>query len=116
MEFFNKGIGSAEVGSLLTILHNVTDDPCAIEVTPPTFCTFPFYYGYLNIVSVGTKIALQRTNLNAINVLVVPYGAEYLIPKSEHEEVVHYFFSKVVVDTENLIFSPIWIESSLKLS
>ncbi len=47
---------------------------------------------------------------------VIPDRAEDLIPKSEYEQIIDYFFPKIMVNPEDLLFPPIWIERPLKRS
>lgn len=54
--------------------------------------------------------------LYVVDVVPVPSRAKELVAKSEDENVLHHLLSKVVVDTEDLVFSPVGCERPLELS
>ena len=52
---------------------------------------------------------LDGACLDIVNVLGIPYGPKDLISKSQYEEIVHDFLSKIVIYSEDFILSPIGI-------
>jgi hypothetical protein len=57
----------------------------------------------------------DSTNLNIVNVVAVPRSAEKLVSKSEDEKIFHHLFAEIMVDTEDLLFSPIRLQRPLQL-
>lgn len=51
--------------------------------------------------------------LNIVDVMAVPSGAKKFVTESKDEYVLDHLFTKVMVDTENLLFSPVWLQSPL---
>ena len=45
----------------------------------------------------------QRGNLDALNMLLIPYVAENRVGKADCLDIAHHFFSQIVVDTVNMI-------------
>jgi hypothetical protein len=84
---------------ILTVLHDITNDTEIIEVTST---------------SLGSE-GLLEGDLNVVDVVTVPGGAEELVTKSEDEQVLYHLLSEVVVDTEDLLLSPIGLERLLKV-
>jgi hypothetical protein len=56
---------------------------------------------------------MPGTHLNVVDVVTIPSSPEEFIPKSEYKDVLDHLFSKVVVNTENLVLPPIWFQSFL---
>ena len=48
--------------------------------------------------------------------VAVPGGSEELVAESKDEDVLDHLLSKVVINTEDLLFLPVWCESLLKLA
>jgi len=83
-----------------TVLHNITDDTKLVEVTTS---------------ALGTEWLLEG-DLDVVNVVAVPGGAEELVAEAEDEDVLDHLLTQVVVDTEDLLFLPVWLKSGLQLS
>ena len=47
---------------------------------------------------------------------MIPHCAKYLVPESEHNEIIYDFLSEIMVHTEDLILFPIRIQSALEFS
>src|ERR1700739_3478007 len=69
--------------------HHVTERSGHIKVAAAFFHTHGFRDG----------------DLNMVNVAPVPDGFKNAVAETEHQDVLHSFFAKVVIDTENLTFS-----------
>jgi len=83
-----------------TVLHNITDDTKLVKVTTS---------------ALGTEWLLEG-DLDVVNVVAVPGGAEELVAEAEDEDVLDHLLTQVVVDTEDLLFLPVWLKSGLQLS
>lgn len=57
-----------------------------------------------------------QTYLNVVDVVTVPGGVEELIAKAHNEDVLDHLLTKVVVDTEDLLFLPVGLESLLEVA
>jgi len=84
----------------LTVLHNITDDTELVKVATS---------------ALGTEWLLEG-DLDVVNVVAVPGGAEELVTEAKNEDVLDHLLTQVVVDTEDLLFLPIWLKSALQLS
>jgi len=85
---------------LLTVLHNVADDTELVKVTTS---------------ALGAEW-LFECDLDVIDVVAVPGCAEEFVTKPQNQDVLDHLLAQVVVNTENLLFLPVWLESLLKLS
>ena len=54
--------------------------------------------------------------LNVIDVVTVPGCAEELVAESQNEDVLHHLLAEVVIDTEDLLLLPVWLESPLQFA
>ena len=56
------------------------------------------------------------TYLDVVDVVAVPVGAEELVAKSKDQDVLDHLLTKVVVNTEDLLFLPVRLQSVLEFS
>jgi hypothetical protein len=82
------------------VLHNVTDDAKLIKVPSSTL---------------GTE-GLLECDLNIVDVVSVPGGAQERVTETQDQNVLHHLLAEVVVDTEQLVLLPIRLEGLLKLA
>jgi len=80
------------------VLHDITNDAKLIKVSAT---------------SLGAEWLLER-DLNVVNVVAVPVGTHELVAESHDENVLDHLLAKIVVDTEDLLLVPVWLESLLK--
>ncbi len=73
------------------VLHNISNDAEFVEISATTL---------------STKRLLEG-NLNVVYVVSVPGSTKELITKTKNQDILHHFFSEVVIDTEKLILLPI---------
>lgn len=57
-----------------------------------------------------------QTYLNVVDVVTVPGGVEELVAKAHDEDVLDHLLTQVVVDTEDLLFLPVGLESLLEVA
>ena len=79
------------------ILHNITDDAKLVEVTAASF----------------SAEWLLECDLHVVDVVAVPGCAEERVAESEDEQVLHHLLAQVVINTEDLLFLPVWCKSAL---
>jgi hypothetical protein len=82
------------------VLHNITNDTKLVEVTSTSFSTE----------------GLLESDLNVVDMLSVPCGAEEGVTKSEDQNVLDHLLAKVVVNSEQLLLVPVGLERLLKLT
>jgi hypothetical protein len=58
----------------------------------------------------------NKTNLNVVDVVAVPCSAEELIAESQDKKILHHLLAQIMVNTEDLLFSPIRLKRFLKFS
>jgi hypothetical protein len=62
------------------------------------------------------KRLIRSPYLDVIDMIPVPCCSKELVSETQNEDVLHHLLSKVMVDTENLIFSPIWLKRLVQFS
>lgn len=82
------------------VLHDVANDAEFVEVSSATLRTE----------------GLLEGNLHVVDVVAVPCSAEEGVAKPQDQNVLHHLLSEVVVDTEQFLFLPIWLQRLLELS
>ena len=82
------------------VLHDIANDAELVEVAAT---------------ALGAK-GLLEGNLDVVDVVSVPGGAEELVAESENEDVLDHLLSEVVVDTEDLLLLPVGTEGAVKLA
>ena len=81
------------------VLHDVADNAELIEVSTTALCSERLLEG----------------DLDVVDVMPVPGGAEEGIAKSENKDVLHHLLAQVVVDAVELILLPIGLQGLLQL-
>jgi hypothetical protein len=82
------------------VLHDISDDTELVKVSTTTLCSEWF---------------LER-DLDIIDVIAVPGCTEELVTESQNQYVFHHLFAQIMIDTENLLFLPVWLKGPLQLS
>ncbi|KAI6754287.1 hypothetical protein HG530_012801 [Fusarium avenaceum] len=82
------------------VLHNITNNAKLVEVTSTSF----------------SAEGLLECDLDVVDVLSVPCGAEEGVTESEDQNVLDHLLSKVVVNSEQLLLVPVGLERLLKLT
>ncbi len=83
-----------------TILQNIPNDAEFIKVTTAAF---------------SSELLLER-DLDTRNGILVPSGAQGDVGKTEHKDVFDHLFTKVMINAERFILSPVLLERSEKLA
>ena len=101
-----------------TVLHDITDDAELIEVTTTTLgaeglleCDLP---GILALVH--TQVSRTLPYLNVVDVVTVPCSVEELVSESQDQNVLNHLLTEVVIDTEDLLFLPVGVQSLLQVA
>ena len=82
------------------VLHDITNDTELIEVAATAF---------------STEWLFER-DLDRVNVIPVPSGAEELVSESQNQEVLHHLLAEIMINAEDFFFLPVWLQCLLKLS
>jgi hypothetical protein len=82
------------------VLHDIADDAEFVKIAATSFGAEGFFEGDLDIV----------------NVVPVPGGAEELIAESKDEDVLHHLLAQVVVDSEDLVLGPVGRKGALEFA
>lgn len=85
---------------MLTVLHDIANNAKLVKVSTSTL---------------GTKRLLE-CDLDIVNVIAVPGSAKEFVTESEDEDVLDHLLSEVVVNSENFLLFPVWLESMLEFS
>jgi len=56
------------------------------------------------------------THLDIVDVIAIPGCSEELVPKPEDKDILNHLFSKIMVNTEYLFLSPVWLQSFLEFT
>ena len=51
---------------------------------------------------------IYRSYLNVVDVVPVPGCAEKLVTESKDEDVLHHLLAKVMINSVELVFAPVW--------
>ena len=54
--------------------------------------------------------------LNIVDMIPIPCRAKEFVTESKDENILHHLLSEIVVDSENLIFIPVWLQCFLQLT
>lgn len=81
------------------VLHNITDDTELVKV-PPT--------------ALSAKRLLEG-DLHVVDVIPVPGRAEELVTKSQDQDILHHLLAQVMVNAEDLLLVPVWLQRLLQL-
>ena len=73
------------------VLYHVTHLTCLVEIAPATFDTDRFSDG----------------DLDMGNMILIPLSAENWIGKAQRQEVLHGLFTKIMIDTINLLLGEV---------
>jgi hypothetical protein len=56
------------------------------------------------------------THLDIVDVIAIPGCSEELVPKPEDKDILNHLLPKVMVNTEDLYFLPVWLQSFLEIT
>lgn len=82
------------------VLHDISNDSKFVKVSTTPFSTKWFLEG----------------NLYVVDVVSIPCSTKEFITKPQDQDVLDHFLSKIMIDTENLILMPVWLQCLLQLS
>lgn len=51
----------------------------------------------------------MKSYLNIVDVMTVPGSVKEFVAKAQDEYVLNHLLSEVVIDTEDLLFPPVWL-------
>ena len=80
------------------VLHDVSDDTDFIEIPTSTLSSEGLLEGHLHV----------------IDMVSVPGSTQEGIAESQNQNILHHLFAKVVIDSIELLFRPVWLQSFLK--
>lgn len=105
-----------------TVLHDIADDAEFVKVPSPALGAERLLECDL-AENESRRITLPSmvreppsTHLYIVDVIAVPSGTEELVTEPQDQDVLHHLLAQVMVDTEDLFFLPVGLQSLLQIA